>query len=104
MRLVLLAGFADPAYPDAFYYVDVAHSLAAGRGFEIDAIWIFPEVGGGIPANPTLPVPSNAHWMPLASLVQVPFIWLLGPTALASALPFAMIRRDRSPAHLGDRP
>ncbi len=29
--------------------------------------------------------------MPLASLVQVPFIWLLGPTALASALPFALL-------------
>ncbi len=28
--------------------------------------------------------------MPLASLVQVPFIWLLGPTAIASALPFAI--------------
>ncbi len=29
--------------------------------------------------------------MPLASIVQVPFIWLLGPTAMASALPFALI-------------
>ena len=28
--------------------------------------------------------------MPLASLIQVPFIWLLGPTAMASALPFAI--------------
>jgi len=91
VRLVLLAGFPDPAYPDSFYYVEVAHSLAAGHGFTIDAIWIFPEVGGAIPAYPTLPVPSNAHWMPLASIVQVPFIWLLGPTALASALPFAIL-------------
>ena len=41
-------------------------------------------------ANPVLPIPSNAHWMPLASIVQVPFIWLLGPTAMASALPFAL--------------
>src|SRR6185312_6280741 len=31
------------------------------------------------------------HWMPLASLVQVPFIWLLGATPWASALPFALI-------------
>lgn len=91
VRLVLLAGFPDPAYPDSFYYVDVARSLAAGRGFEIDVVWIFAEVGGTIPANPTLPIPSNAHWMPLASLVQVPFIWLLGPTVLASALPFAFL-------------
>ena len=91
VRLVLLAGFADPAYPDSFYYVDVARSLAAGHGFTIDVVWIFAEVGGAIPTNPSLPIPSNAHWMPLASLVQVPFIWLLGPTALASALPFALL-------------
>jgi hypothetical protein len=90
VRLVLLAGFPDPAYPDSSYYVDVAHSLAAGHGFSINAIWIFAEVGGTIPADPVLPIPSNAHWMPLASIVQVPFIWLLGPTSLASALPFAL--------------
>jgi len=89
-RLVVAAGFPDPAYPDSFYYVDVARQLAAGNGFSVDVIWIFPEVGGTIPANPVLPIPSNAHWMPLASLVQVPFIWLLGPTAMASALPFAI--------------
>ncbi len=91
VRLVLLAGFPDPAYPDSFYYVDVARNLAAGRGFEVDFIWIFAEVGGTIPADPVLPIPSNAHWMPLASIVQVPFIWLLGPTAIASALPFALL-------------
>jgi hypothetical protein len=35
--------------------------------------------------------------MPLASLVQVPFIWLLGPTAFASALPFAIIGAIAAP-------
>ncbi len=35
--------------------------------------------------------------MPLASLVQVPFIWLLGPTAFASALPFALIGAIAAP-------
>jgi 4-amino-4-deoxy-L-arabinose transferase-like glycosyltransferase len=91
VRLLLIWQFPDPAYPDSFYYVDVARSLHEGQGFWIDLIWIFPEVGGGIPADPTLPIPSNAHWMPLASIVQVPFIALLGPTAWASALPFALI-------------
>jgi hypothetical protein len=91
VRLLLIWLFPDPAYPDSYYYVDVAHQLAAGNGFNVDFIWIFPEVGGGIPANPTLPIPSNAHWMPLASIVQVPFIWLLGPSGLASALPFALL-------------
>ena len=90
VRVVLIWHFPDPAYPDSFYYVDVARNLAEGRGFTIDLIWIFPEVGGTIPADPTLPIPSNAHWMPLASLVQVPFLALLGPTPWASALPFAL--------------
>jgi 4-amino-4-deoxy-L-arabinose transferase-like glycosyltransferase len=91
VRLVLIGHFPDPAYPDSFYYVDVARSLAGGLGFSVDVVWIFPEVGGAIPADPTLPIPSNAHWMPLASLVQVPFLLVLGPTAFASALPFALI-------------
>ena len=103
-RLAVAALFPDPAYPDSFYYVDVARQLAAGHGFNVDFIWIFPEVGGAIPANPVLPIPSNAHWMPLASIVQVPFIWLLGPTAFASALPFALHRGARRAAGLGDRP
>jgi hypothetical protein len=78
-RLAIIVGFPDPAYPDSFYYVDVARRLAAGQGFSVDVVWIFAEVGGRIPADPVLPITSNAHWMPLASLVQVPFIWLLGP-------------------------
>jgi len=90
-RMAVAAGFPYPAYPDSFYYVDVARRLAEGKGFSIDVLWIFAEVGGRIPANPVLPVPSNAHWMPLASLVQVPFIWLLGPVPMASVVPFALI-------------
>ena len=91
VRALLYLHFPDPAYPDSYYYVDVARSLAAGHGFNIDFIWIFVEVGGKLPANPVLPVPANAHWMPLASIVQVPFIWLLGPTTLASSLPFILV-------------
>ena len=79
---------ADPAYPDSFYYVNVARALARGDGFSVDYVWNFVDVGGRLPANPTLPIPSNGHWMPLAELVQVPFVWLLGETALAAALPF----------------
>jgi 4-amino-4-deoxy-L-arabinose transferase-like glycosyltransferase len=97
VRLVLVWHFPDPAYPDAFYYTEVARSLARGDGFMIDVVWIFPEVGGGIPAVPVLPIVSNAHWMPLASLVQVPFIWLMGVTAWASALPFALIGAVAAP-------
>ena len=81
----------DAAYPDSFYYVDVARALQAGHGFNIDFIWSFVDVGGRIPAHPMLPIASNAHWMPLAAIVQLPSMWLLGPTPLASAIPFAII-------------
>ena len=91
VRLALIAIYPDPAYPDSYYYVDVARAIAAGHGLNIDFIWIFAEVGNRIPDVPTLPIPSNAHWLPLASFVQVPFIAVLGPTAFASALPMALI-------------
>jgi dolichyl-phosphate-mannose-protein mannosyltransferase len=91
VRLVLIALYPDPAYVDSYYYVNVARALQAGHGFNIDFIWTFVDLGGAIPAQPALPIPSNAHWMPLAALVQVPFLALLGPTAWASALPFALI-------------
>ena len=91
VRAILIVGFPYPAYPDSAYYVDVARSLHAGQGFNVDFIWIFAEVGGVIPANPTLPIPSNAHWMPLASMVQVPFMAVFGDVAWASAAPFALI-------------
>jgi len=96
-RIVTGALFMDPAYPDSFYYVNVAHSLAAGHGFQVDFIWNFVETGGRLPLTGVLPIPSNAHWMPLASLVQVPFIWLLGPVPLASALPFWLASAATAP-------
>jgi 4-amino-4-deoxy-L-arabinose transferase-like glycosyltransferase len=90
-RLVLIALHPDPAYPDSYYYADVARALAGGHGFNVDFVWIFAEVGGTIPADPVLPIPSNAHWMPLASIVQVPFLAVFGLSAYAAALPFAII-------------
>jgi hypothetical protein len=91
VRAVLVATYPDPAYPDSYYYVEVARSIAAGNGLNVDFIWIFAEVGARIPEAPTLPIPSNAHWLPLASLLQAPFISVLGPTAVASALPGVLI-------------
>ena len=91
VRAALMVMFPDPGYPDSSYYVDVARSLAAGHGLTVDFVWIFAEVGGHIPADPVLPIPSNAHWLPLASFIQAPFVWLLGPTAVASALPMVLV-------------
>ena len=101
VRAVLVLHFPDPAYPDSFYYVDVARALHEGRGFNVDFIWIFAEVGGRLPANPVLPIPSNAHWMPLASLVQVPFLAAFGESPLAAAAPFALIGSLAAPMAWG---
>jgi hypothetical protein len=90
VRAVIFGLHPDAAYPDSYYYVDVARALHAGAGFNIDFIWSFVDVGGRIPANPMLPIPSNAHWMPLAAIIQLPTMWLLGPTTLASFIPFAL--------------
>lgn len=87
VRAVLVALFPDPAYPDSFYYVDVARAIAAGHGLNVDFIWIFAEVGNHLPSPAVLPIPSNAHWLPLASFIQAPFVSLLGATAVANALP-----------------
>ena len=97
VRLALVALFPDPAYPDSYYYVDVARALAAGHGLNLDFIWIFAEVGNHIPANPVLPIPGNAHWLPLASYLQAPFIMVLGPTPLASAIPTVLIGSITAP-------
>lgn len=97
IRGLAAALFADPAYPDSFYYVNVAHALAGGSGFSIDYIWNFVDVGGRLPAVPVLPIPSNAHWMPLAPLVQVPFLWLFGDGALARGLPFWLVGATAAP-------
>ena len=90
VRLAFLALFPDPAYPDSYYYSDVARAIATGHGMNVDFVWIFAEVGGRLPIDAHLPIPSNAHWMPLASFVQVPFLALFGGSQFAAGLPFAL--------------
>ena len=97
IRLGLFLLFPHPAYPDSFYYEAVARSLASGHGFSVNYLWNFIEVGSKIPLDPSLPIASNAHWMPLASIIQVPFIWLLGDTDFASALPFMLLGAGLAP-------
>jgi hypothetical protein len=90
-RAVLVGLYPDPAYPDSYYYVDVARSIAAGNGLSVDFVWIFAEVGNHLPNPAVLPIASNAHWLPLASFLQAPFVSLLGPTAIANAIPGVLI-------------
>ena len=97
VRVAISMLFADPAYPDALYYANLGRELAAGGGFSVDYIWNFVEVGGALPEQGVLPIPSNAHWMPLAAVVQVPFIWAFGPTPEASAMPFWLAAAATAP-------
>ncbi|MFL5675759.1 MAG: ArnT family glycosyltransferase, partial [Chloroflexota bacterium] len=91
VRTAFMLAFPDPAYPDSFYYVDVARALASGHGLSVDFVWIFAEVGGKLPTDAVLPIPSNAHWLPLASFIQAPFVAVMGANAIASALPMVLI-------------
>ncbi len=87
-RVVTALPFFAPGYPDSVYYLATAREIVAGHGFTMPYIWAFVDTGGHLPPAGVLPIPSNEHWMPLASIVEVPFIWVLGPTYLASCLPF----------------
>lgn len=100
VRTLCMLVFPDPGYADSSYYVEVARSLASGRGLSVDFVWIFAEVGGTLPAVPVLPVASNAHWLPLASFIQAPFVAIMGPTAIASALPMVLIGSLAAPLTL----
>jgi hypothetical protein len=78
-------------YTDPAYYQLVAERLAIGEGFTVPVIWSFLEVGGRLPPDPHLPVPSNGHWMPLSSIVSAASMWLFGPSWRAAQLPHIVL-------------
>jgi hypothetical protein len=77
-------------YTDPAYYAMVAQQLATGHGFSAPVLWSFLEVGGTLPTDPGLPVPSNGHWMPLTSIAAAAGMALLGPDLRAGQV------RDRA--------
>ncbi len=78
-------------YTDPAYYAMVAEQLATGQGFLAPVLWSFLEVGGSLPADPVLPVPSNGHWMPLTSIAAAAGMALLGPDLRAGQLPILVL-------------
>ncbi|HEX2142695.1 MAG TPA: glycosyltransferase family 39 protein, partial [Candidatus Limnocylindria bacterium] len=92
---VAAAALVDyPPYTDPAYYLLVADRVADGFGFTVPVLWSFLEVGGRMPAEASLPAASNGHWMPLTSLVAVPFIWVLEPAIgawRAAQVPFVLL-------------
>ena len=85
----LVVGY--PPYTDPAYYSLVAERLAQGEGFTTPALWSFHEVGSRIPDDPTLPVPSNRHWMPLTSILSAGSMALLGTSWRAGQLPMILL-------------
>ena len=77
-RIAAALPFDYAPYTDPAYYRLVADQLAAGHGFSVPVLWSFLEVGGQLPLHPTLPVPSNGHWMPLTSILAAASISMLG--------------------------
>ncbi|MBV6395482.1 MAG: hypothetical protein HFACDABA_01058 [Anaerolineales bacterium] len=68
-----------PGYMDADYYFGGGLQLARGNGFTEPYLWNYL-------ANPqTLPAPSHAYWLPLASLLAAAGMWLTGQTTFAAA-------------------
>jgi hypothetical protein len=85
VRAALALPQQQPGYMDASYYYHVAVNLTQGKGFSENFIWNYL-------AQPTqLPTPSNAHWMPLTSLVIAPFLYFLGDSYRAAQLPMVVL-------------
>ena len=80
-----------PPHVDAAYYTMVAEQLATGHGFTAPALWSFLEVGGGLPSEPSLPVPSNGHWMPMTAIVSAGSMSLFGADWRAGQVPMVLL-------------
>ena len=90
-RIVAAIPIGYPPYTDPAYYGMVAQQLATGHGFTAPVLWSFLEVGGQLPANPMLPVPSNGHWMPLTSILAAIPMAFLGPDLRVGQIPIVLL-------------
>ncbi len=64
-----------PGYMDADYYAAGGMQLATGHGFNEPFLWNYLDDPAG------LPHPSNAYWMPLASILAAAGGLLFGPSS-----------------------
>jgi hypothetical protein len=86
-----------PPFTDPAYYSMIAQRLADGHGFSAPVLYSFIEVGSRIPDPAVLPVPSNAHWMPLTSIVAAASMAAFGSTYVAGTIPLAVLSALLSP-------
>ena len=90
-RIVAVLVVPWPPFTDPAYYSMIAQRLTEGFGFTTPVLWSFIEVGSVLPDPAVLPVPSNAHWMPLTSIVSAASMAVFGPTYLAGTLPLVVL-------------
>ena len=78
--VTLVAAFQSaPGYMDADYYYAGGLQMATGHGFTEPYLWNYLDDPAG------LPHPSNAYWMPLASLLAAAGAALFGPGSWSAA-------------------
>lgn len=90
-RVVAVVIVPWPPFTDPAYYSMIAQRLAEGHGFTTPVLWSFIEVGSVIPDPAALPVPSNAHWMPLTSIVAAASMAVFGATYVAGTIPLVVL-------------
>src|SRR5690242_944340 len=85
VRTIVAASVPQPSYADAAYYFDVAKNLVSGHGFIEDFIYIYLT-----PAKSVVH-PSNFYWMPLTSIIMVPFLALFGTSWQVAQIPMTLL-------------
>ncbi len=80
----------EAPWTDSAYYFVSGRQIATGHGLTVPFLWSFLETRGQIPANPMLPIPSHAHWMPLTAFLAAAGMELLGPTWRAAQVPMVL--------------
>ncbi|MGQ0609272.1 MAG: ArnT family glycosyltransferase [Chloroflexota bacterium] len=95
---ILVAFVVDAApWTDSAYYLVSGQRLATGHGLTLPFVWSVLETGGQIPAIPGLPIPSHAHWMPLAAFVAAAGMAIGGPSEMAARAPFLLLSTAMTP-------
>lgn len=84
-RAVIAARVRQPGYIDGAYYYAVARNVALGRGLTEDFIITYLAPAAQVTH------PSNLYWMPGASLLLVPFLWVFGIHWWAAEIPNVLL-------------
>src|SRR5688500_13659243 len=80
-----------PPFTDPAYYSLIGQRLTEGQGFTTPVLWSLLEVGSRIPDPAVLSVPSNAHWMPLTSIVSAASMAFFGSSYVGGTIPFVIL-------------